>query len=134
MNAIHYLKKIQLFGFSSSLLLRFRSFLSERTQIVKHLNFKCTQFHVPSGVPRGDHSSTLLFNIFTNDLLNVIVNSDIFLFADDAELIKIVKPQQDAINLQSNIDNLPIWCGTNHLSLNINKCKFMRFHQIKNPY
>ncbi len=83
------IKKLQIFGFSGSLLNWFQSFLSGRHQIVKYLNFTSTQFNIPSGVPQGDHLSTLLFNIFINDLPNVITNSNILLFADDAKLVKI---------------------------------------------
>jgi len=71
------MRKLQAFGFSGSLLLWFQIFLFNRIQIVKHLNFQSAQFHVPSGVPRGDHLSTLLFNIFINDLSDAIKNSDI---------------------------------------------------------
>lgn len=58
--------------------------------IVKHLNIKSIQFHVPSGVPQRD-LSTLLLNILINDLPNNIINSEISLFADDAKLVKIKK-------------------------------------------
>jgi len=40
------------------------------------------------------------------DLPNTIVNSEIFFFADDAKLMNIARTQQDAINLQSDVDNL----------------------------
>lgn len=132
-NHIILLKKLQSFGFSGSLLSWFQSFFSDRFQIVKYLNFKSTYFPVSSGVPQGDHLSTLLFNIFINDLPNVIINSNILLFAVDAKLIKIIKTGQDAINLLSDINNLILWCNRNHLFLNVNKCKFMRFYLIKNP-
>jgi len=71
--------------------------------------------------------------IFINDLPNAIINSEILLSADDAKLIKIIKKEQDAINLHSDIDNLVMWCNLNNLSLNINKCKFSHFYLIKNP-
>jgi len=56
--------KLQIFGFSGSLLNWFQSFLSGPHQIVKYLNFTSTQFNIPSGVPQGDHLSTLFLNIF----------------------------------------------------------------------
>lgn len=132
-NHVILIKKLQIFGFSGALLNWFQSFLSGRHQIVKYLNFTSIQFSVPSGVPQGDHLSTLLFNIFINDLPSVITNSNIFLFADDAKLVKIIKSEQDAINLQLDINNLLLWCNENHLFLNFHKCKFMKFYLIKNP-
>lgn len=60
---------------------------------------------------QGGHLSILLFNNFINDLSNVIINSDNLLLADDAKQIKIIKFEQDAINLQSYITNQLIWCN-----------------------
>jgi len=57
--------------------------------------------------------------VFINDLPNTIIYSDIFLFADDAKLIRIVN---------SDIANLRVRCDTNRLSLDINKRKFTHFH------
>jgi hypothetical protein len=127
------IRKLQVFGFSGSLLNWLQSFLSGRHQIVKYPNFTSTQFNIPSGVPQGDHLSTLFFNIFIDDLPNVITYSNILLFADDLKLVKIIKSEQDAFNLQLDINNLILWCNENNLFLNIQKCKFIKFYLIKNP-
>jgi len=124
--------KLKLFGFSDPLLSWFRSFISNRNIVVKYLNFESDQFSVPSGVPQGDHLSTLLFNIFINDIPNVIKKSRVFLFADDLKLVKIINNQSDAVDLQNDINNVQSWCSTNRLLLNIDKCKFMRFSLSKN--
>jgi len=121
------------FGFSGSLLLWFRSFLSDRYILIKRQNYVSAPFKVPSGVPQGDHLSTLLFNIFVNDLPSAIEHSQLFLFADDAKIINAIKASQDAVNLQSDINNLVKWSENNCLALNIEKCKFMRYTLIKNP-
>jgi len=61
-NHLILIQKLQSFGCSGSVLNWFQSFLSDRFQIiVKHLNFKSTRFPVLSGVPQGDHLSTLFF-------------------------------------------------------------------------
>jgi len=103
--------KLKLFGFSDPLLSWFCSFLSKRIIIVKHLNFESDKFNVPSGVPQGDNLSTLLFNIFINDIPDVIKKSQVFLFADDLKLVKIKKINNiyDAIDLQSDINNIQTW-------------------------
>lgn len=43
------------------------------------------------------------------------------LFTDKAKLVKIIKSEQGAINLQLYINNLVLWCNKNHLFLNIFK-------------
>lgn len=60
-----------------------------------------------------------------------IINSEVSLFADDAKSIKITRTEQDAINLQSNNDNLRFRSNLNfnylsYLLLNSNRYKFMQ--------
>jgi len=108
-NNIHHeilFMKLKLFGFSDPLLSRFRSFIANRTIVVKYLNFVSDQFNVPSGVPQANHLSTLLFKIFINDIPDVIKNFRIFLFADDLKLVKIINNQGDALDLQNDINNI----------------------------
>lgn len=78
-------------------------------------------------------SHRLYFSIFfINDVPNGIKNYLVFLFADDLKLVKIINNQGDAINLQNDINSIQSWCLANRLSLNIDKCKCMRFYLTKN--
>lgn len=91
------------------------------------MNFKSDRFNVPSGVNQKDHLSTLLFNIFTNDIPNVIKNSHVFLFADDLMFVKIFNNQGDAVDLQTDINSIQSWCSASGLSLNIGQLQINAF-------
>lgn len=67
----------------------FKSFLSNRIQIIKHKNFVSNQKNVTSGVPQRNYLSPFIFSIFTNDLPKVIAQSKILLFTDDMKKKKI---------------------------------------------
>lgn len=54
---------------------------------------------------KGDHLSTILVNTFINDMLNVIRSSHGFLFVEDLKLIKIINSQNDAIDIQTDLNN-----------------------------
>lgn len=56
-----------------------------------------------------------------------------FYFADDTKLLKIIKTYQDALDLQTDFNNLQNWSIENNLFLNSEKCKILRFNLIKNP-
>ncbi|CAI6349372.1 unnamed protein product [Macrosiphum euphorbiae] len=114
-NHVILIKKLRLIGISGPLLNWFQSFLSGRLPTVKYLKFTSTQFSVPSGVSQDDYLSSLLFNICINDLLSVIANSNILLFADDEKLVIIIMSEQDAINLQLDIKSLRLWCNANQI-------------------
>ena len=76
---------------------------------------------VISGVPQGYVLGPLLFAIYVNDLPDV-VESLMFLFADDTKLFRSIVCDLDIDQLQANIDNFVEWSNTWLLSIN-NKCK-----------
>ena len=63
---------------------------------------------VISGVPQESILGPLLFAIYVNDLPE-IVQSLMFLFADDTKLFRSIISDLDVTQLQANIDDFLIW-------------------------
>lgn len=55
--------------------------------------------------------------------------SNFLLFADDMKLFARVTSPLDMLYLQGDIDSVCSWCLNNDMSLNIDKCCFMRFNR-----
>jgi hypothetical protein len=75
----------------------------------------------------------LLFLIYINDLPSVVQHSNIFLYADDAKILKSITNKLDCILLQRDLDAIGLWCQTWQLTLNIAKCFTVRFGFVDRP-
>jgi hypothetical protein len=81
---------------------------------------------VTSGIPQGSVLGPLLFAIYINDLpSNCSVNSDLFLFADDAKMFKHIYCVDDFNSLMRNCQHLFDWSEQWLMKLNISKCKIL---------
>ena len=85
---------------------------------------------VLSGVPQGTCSilGPLLFLIYINDISSITQFSNIFLFADDAKLYKIIFQLSDFLHLQQDLNQLHTWTIDGDLLLSINKCIHLSFN------
>lgn len=126
------LRKLSKIGFSSSLLQLFTSYLSERKQFVVCCGHQSVEYFATSGVPQGSNLGPLLFNIFINDILDV-VSVDALLYADDLKIFNRIINPNDCLLLQYNISNIENWCEVNHLSLNPDKCVTVSFTLKADP-
>jgi len=130
--------KMYSYGFSTELVQLLKSYLSERTLILHFQNYTSRPFIATSGVPQGSHLGPLLFNLFINDLPEIIKNSNVLLYADDLKIFKRIQNHSDTTTLQSDLDSLATWCDRNNLPLNLKKCSQItftkKFQPVKSQY
>ena len=107
---------------------RARARAHTHTHTSVHFNSTLSSFKTCiSGVPQGSVLSPIIFILYTNDLPDYIKHSQIFLYADDAKLLKSIACRLDCILLQQDLDTVVAWCLTWQLSLKITKCLYIRF-------
>lgn len=126
------LSKLSTLGIDTTILLWLNSYLKDRKVQVIFNGQKSQPFTPGSGVPQGSVLGPLLFNIFINDLSQLLNNLHL-LFADDLKIFRIIKSENDMMELQEDLDRLHDWTITNKLKLNIDKCCTMAFSIKQNP-
>lgn len=108
------------------------SYLSNRSQRVVINGKQSPWAPVLSGVPEGSICGPLLFTCFTADI-PLHVKSGCTMYADDVKLHKLVRCEDDARALQSDIDSLAHWSRTWKLRLNPTKCHVISFTLRTSP-
>ena len=99
-----------------------RNFLSQRTQCVVVDGVKSRFVKVISGIPQGTVLAALFFLIFINDLPESVTKSFTGLFCDDTILAKEISTDNDAIELQNDLDNVLQWTKLWGMQFNTVKC------------
>ncbi|CAB3379843.1 Hypothetical predicted protein [Cloeon dipterum] len=119
------LSKLQHYGIDGQLLKWYENFLVGRTQFVRFHGASSEPSEVASGVVQGSVLGPLLFNIFVADLPEMVKNSTLIQYADDATVFNKITSQEDADDLQEDLCNIDIWCANNGMILNAKQCKVM---------
>ena len=85
--------KLYAYGFSESAVFLY-SYLKRRKQNIKIDDILSTFQSLISAVSQGSILGPILFNIFLNDLLTTLENSEIYNFADNNTISSISKEKQ----------------------------------------
>ena len=117
--------KLQTYGCSSSTLLWFRSYLSDRRQCVNLAGAVSDTEVLRSGVPQGSILGPVLFLLFVNDLPLSWKNS-YGLFADDATFYASATSLTDVqLQLQQDLSNTATWTKEHGMVAHPEKTRYM---------
>lgn len=104
----------------------FRSYLSDRTQVVKICNVISGAINNRLGVPQGSILGPLLFILYINDLVKCLKYCKIKMFADDTLIYIVVDNLELGVQqLNEDLSRLFEKLCQNKLKLNVDKTKVM---------
>ena len=114
--------KMQAYGFENETLKFFYSYLKNRKQSVKINNVFSSFMVLLSGVPQGSILGPILFNLFINDIIYFITESDIINYADDNTISSSAKSIPELIKLLESESEIAInWFNNNDMIVNPDK-------------
>ena len=122
------IEKLQMLGIRGTILNLFKSYLSNRKQMVIMNKSKSQLKHIRCGVPQGSILGPLLFLLYINDIVHASNILKFILFADDTS---IFLSHKNIHTLQSNFNNeiklIFQWFNSNKLTINEKKTNFIIF-------
>ena len=127
------INKLQALGFDTCSREWFRSYLTNRKQLVDIAGTLSPFQNVTCGVPQGSILGPLLFLVYVNDMCSA-VNCKLLLYADDSALIVPGKDVKEIeIQLTKELKSISNWLTDNKLSLHLGKTESIVWHQEKTP-
>lgn len=122
--------KLSYCGFDEISTAFFRSYLSNRSQVVRIKNSVSQPKDVISGVPQGSILGPLLFVLYTFDVFSVVSRSHLQAYADDTQLLlnfDPLHPENAAIDLNEDLERVVQFSVEHNLSINPGKTEVLLF-------
>ena len=117
------LQKMAKIGFTGSSLKWFESYLV-RTQTVRFDGNISAKLNVKTGIGQGTILGPLIFIFYVNDLISVMNNFKVNMYADDCILFSSGNDWKKMISkMQPELDKIHEWCLHNRLQINVKKSK-----------
>lgn len=122
------INKLSFYGIRGSPLSLMTSYLKNRTQCVCIDSQNSSSLPVLNGVPQGSVLGPLLFNVYVNDIVNIDLAPQYFIYADDSTLL-FTGSDPDFLVLQCNntLEKLHHWSKSNSVKINPVKTKAVLF-------
>ena len=118
------LQKLTKYGINGIPLNWFRSYLSNRKQVVYFNNKISSVVNLNIGVPQGTVLGPILFLIYMNDLIDILPNKSCIMYADDIALFPSATNLETAVSkLQYIINDTVTWIDQNKLIINVEKSR-----------
>ena len=119
--------KLQALGIHIDSVKWFKSYLSDRQQIVSVNQVESKPMNISCGVPQGSILGPLLFLCYVNDMSSS-VNCNLLLYADDSALFTSHKdPKVISDTLSRELESCRQWLIDNKLSLHLGKTESILF-------
>ena len=122
------INKLDYYGIRGQALIWFKSYLTNREQMVKYNGVLSDRSKISYGVPQGSILGPILFLLYINDLYLVSKKLLFIMFADDTSVFVKGSNLSDSCSfINAELEKVAEWFCANRLSLNVSKTHFMIF-------
>lgn len=122
------LDKLHSIGINGKAHSMLKSYLTNRSQVVKMGNFQSEPRQITCGVPQGSILGPLLFIVYINNIFELDLKGEIMLYADDTCLFYFGHSIDVVIEeAQKDLNLLNIWFQSNLLTINTSKTNYIIF-------
>jgi hypothetical protein len=119
------ISKLSHMGIDGRMLNFIKAFLFSRSQCVKVGECVSDKVDISSGVPQGSVLGPILFLCYINDIVDVLNNACIQIFADDSKVYLGSKNVGEHVALCNDIKKNFEWASANQLKMSLEKCSIL---------